>query len=52
MRFTEEKSGVAVILPTVNEVGTIKNLTERILSLGERIHIYVLTTDQLTGSYP
>jgi dolichol-phosphate mannosyltransferase len=50
LRFTEGKSGVAVILPTVNEAGTIRDLAEKILSLDGRIHIYVVDDGSTDGT--
>ncbi len=50
MRFTREESRIAVVLPTVNEAGTIEHLIRRILSLDRRIHIYVVDDGSTDGT--
>lgn len=52
MRFTREESRIAVILPTVNEAGTIGYLMRRILSLDRRIRIYVVDDGSTDGTVP
>ncbi len=52
MRSARERSRIAVVLPTLNEAGTIERLIVEILSIDARICIYVVDDGSTDGTVP